>query len=116
MPDLEQAVGTLVAELVAAGINAAADPAELNLPGVLVEFPTLELRFGKGWVAAWTLVLAVPNTDRRTALGNLGTLLDAVVTALNYQPNGARPVQVQLPDGGAPVPAYEITMTQRINP
>jgi hypothetical protein len=116
MPNLEQAVQTIVAELVAAGINAASDPAELNLPGVLVDFPSLELRFGKGWVAAWTLVLAVPNTDRRTALANLGTLLDEVVTALNYQPNGARPVSLQLPDQGAPVPAYEITMTTRVNP
>lgn len=114
MPDLEAAALAIVAELAAAGLNAAIEPAELNLPGVLVDLPVLEIRFGKGWVAAWTLVLAVPNTDRRTALANLGGLLEAVITALNYQPQTARGVSLQLPDQGAPVPGYEITFTQRI--
>lgn len=114
MPGLAPAADAIVAQLQAAGISAAIDVAELNLPGVLVDSPSLQIRFGKGWVAAWTLVLAVPNTDRRTALSNLGTLLDEVLAALDYQPSEARPVSVQLPDQGAPVPGYEIAFTQRI--
>jgi hypothetical protein len=115
VPDLQQALDALLVELRAGGLNAASDPAELTLPGVLVDAPALEVRFGKGWTAAWTLVLAVPNTDRRTSLANLGDLLDATLSALNYQAQVARPVQLQLPDQGAPVPAYEISFTQRIH-
>lgn len=114
MPDLASAATALVDQLTAGGVSAAIDSAELNLPGVLVDLPVVRNRFGKGWEVSWTLVLASPGVPRRQALSILAQLLDEVADALDVALQEARPVVLQLPDQGPPVPAYEITFTQRI--
>ena len=111
--DLAGAVGELVDELRAAGIGAAADLRDLNPPAVLVPPPSIEWRFGRGAALEWRIVAAAPNTGTGPATVVLSRLVDAVQTALRGRVTGGRPVDLTSPDGGAPLPGYELTMSTK---
>lgn len=114
MVDLAGATQAVVDRLKAGGVAATADGRDLNPPAVRVNPPQLAYRFGKGgWDATWTAVAAVPDTGHTDALRALGELLEAAQAALSYAGVSARPVDVNLEDGGT-VPGYELTWTQRI--
>jgi hypothetical protein len=113
--DLDGAVADVVDTLQAAGIRAAADPRDLNPPAVYVAPPELTFRFAKlSYDATWTLAVVVPNTGRRQSLALLGPLVAAVV-AVFPAITTARPVDlVGGLEAAGPLPAYELTMTTRI--
>lgn len=113
--DLQAAAQAVVDKLMAAGIQATVDERDLNPPAVLVAVPLLTYRFGKScWDAQFTLAAVVTNSGRAAALGNLSTLLNQVTAALGGIPVTARAIDLTVPDQGAPLPAYELTYTQRI--
>lgn len=115
MIDLYGATSELVAVLVAGGVAAAMDVRDLDLPGVLVPPPDLAYRFSKGCAdATWRIVAATGNVGREQALAQLGPLLAQVTAALGHVVVGGRPVDLQVADGGGPMPAYELTFTTRI--
>lgn len=110
MIDIAGQVADLVARLGAAGIRACSDLRDLNPPAVYVAAPTIAYRFAKGTADLdWRIVAAAPNTGRDIALGNLSVLLDAVSGVLRGAVTAARPVDLTALDGGAPLPAYEIS-------
>lgn len=113
--DIDAAAGAIVADLRAAGIRATVDERELNPPAVFVAPPALTYRFGKGgWDASWTLSAVVPDNGRRPALAALGDLVTDVQAALSGRVVAGRPVDLFVPGGAAPLPAYELTFTERI--
>lgn len=104
-------------QLLAAGLRATLDHADLNPPACLVNPPALEWTFGAGqYTATWSVLCVVAGGHRGTALGELGDLVDAAAAALGYRPTSARPVDVTLPDGGLPLPGYELTWSATIRP
>lgn len=114
---LAGAVGDLLDQLTGAGIRATADIRNINPPCVYVPPPWINWRFGKGYVdLSWTLNLVVPNSGRDVALKNLGPLLIDVYEALvpiNCAPTDARYSELTVPDGGPPMPCYEMNLTTR---
>lgn len=117
MSDLAGAVADVVARLRGAGIRAVSDLRDVNPPCVYVPPPVLAFRFGKGYAdAGWTIAAVVPNSGRDTALKLLGPLIDQVIDALPASPiTDGRPVDLGGLDGGAPLPAYELSFTSRIS-
>jgi hypothetical protein len=115
--DLDAAAAAIVAALQTAGIRATVDERELNTPAVFVAPPALTYRFGKGyWDAAWTLSAVVTDNGRRASLAALGDLVAAVQDALGGRVTNGRPIDLIVPGGAAPLPAYELTFTERISP
>lgn len=115
MVDLDAAAAAIVDTLRAAGIRATVDERELNPPAVFVGPPNLTYRFGKGgWDASWTLAAVVTDAGRRPALAALGDLVTAVQAALAGRVVAGRPVDLFVPGGAAPMPAYELTYSARI--
>jgi hypothetical protein len=113
--NLDAAAAAIVADLHAAGIRATVDERELNTPAVFVAPPALTYRFGKHcWDAAWTLSAVVADNGRRPAMAALGDLVSAVQAALGGRVVAGRPVDLLIPGGAAPLPAYELTFTERI--
>jgi hypothetical protein len=115
MIDLAGAVDAVVDTLTAAGIRATADIRDLNPPAVLVAPPDIAWRFGRGADATWRVVAAVGNTAAGPAITGLSELVDQVQAALAGAVTGGRPVDLSSPDGGAPLPGYELTFTTRIS-
>lgn len=114
---IDAAMADVVDALAAAGIRAVVDAADLNAPGALLAPPAVAWTFGADqWQADWSLMLVVASTARRVALAELGALLGAATAALGYRPTTARPVEVTMPDGGTPLPGYELTWSDVIPP
>lgn len=115
--DLAGAVADVVARLRAGGVRAVSDLRDVNPPCVYVTPPQLAFRFGKGYAdAGWTIAAVVPNSGRDAALKLLGPLISQVAAALPATPiTDGRPVDLSGLDGGAPLPAYELTFTSRIS-
>ena len=115
MIDLGAAAQEVLNTLVAAGISAAVDMADLNTPGVFIPPPTVAYRFTKRDAeASWRLVAAVANTGRGAALAELGLLVDRVQAALGGAITSAAPVDLASVDGGGPLPGYELLFRTRI--
>jgi hypothetical protein len=109
------AVDLVAAQLAAAGLRVAIDVADVNPPCAYVAPPVLTWTFGANqWEADWTVTLVVASTARRVALAELGQLLILAAGALHYVT--ARPLDLTLPDGGHPLPAYELTWSAIIPP
>lgn len=102
-------VTELVDALTAQDINASADPAGLNLPGVWVGVETIspELLDGNGTVVL-RLNACVPNTLYLDALAQLDELLADVLDVLDSE-GDIIPITVALPDGQA-VPSYQLNV------
>jgi hypothetical protein len=116
--DLAAAVAGVVDLLRGAGIRATSDLRDVNPPCVYVPPPVLSWRFGKGATATWTIAATVPNSGRDAALKNLGPLIESVTLtlALDGSPvTDGRPIDLTGLDGGAPLPAYELSFTTRIS-
>lgn len=112
---LAAAVQDIVDLLTAAGIRATQDLRDLNPPAVYVPPPVISWRVGKGTAdAVWTMAAVVPATGRKQSLANLGPLI-AAVTAVLPQIVTGRPIDLQGIDSTGPCPAYELTMTTRID-
>jgi hypothetical protein len=109
-------VGALTREVVEmltdAGIPATADTRDLNPPAVLVGAPSF-VPGGRlaGDVATFTLWAVVPNAGRLAALDNLGPLVEQVTAVLAC--DAATPADLLVPDGGDPLPGYQLTATVR---
>lgn len=115
MPDLAAAVKAVVDTLAGAGLNAANDMRDLNLPGVYVTPPTVSYRFAKGdWTAAWTAYAVTMNAGRDLALSELGVLLDGVQEALADAVVTGTPADVDSLTGGDRLPAYRLTWNARV--
>lgn len=114
MIDLAAATRALVADLVAAGISATTDPRDLNPPAVFVPPPTIEWRFGKGADATFEIVCAVPDSGTAGALPTVSALVDDVQTALRGAVTGGRAASFDSGTGGAPLPAYTLTLTRKL--
>lgn len=114
MIHLKAAVDDLVARLASAGIPATADLRNLNPPAVYVPAPEIAWRYGKGADLTYRIVAAVPNTGRDTAIADLSRLIDRVQAALAGAITEGRPVDLTALDAGAPLPGYELTLTERI--
>lgn len=113
--DLAGAVADVVDRLKAAGIRATADPRDLNPPAVYVAPPELSFRFAKlTYDASWTLAAVVPNVGRKQALDLLGPLIESVLAVFPAITGGRAVDLTGGLDGGGPQPAYELTMTTRI--
>jgi hypothetical protein len=107
---LKTAVTDMVDALTFAGIAAAADPQDLNLPAVWVQLSTVAENLLSGDVTV-TLKLNLIAGDTGT-LDTLSTLYDRVLGVVT--PNTATDttvVAVQLPDNpSAPMPALQLTV------
>lgn len=115
MPDLAAAVEAAVDTLRDAGVSAAFDMRDLELPGVYVTAPTVTYRFAKGdWDAAWTAYAVTMASGRTEALAELGILLDAVQEAMDDVVVTGTPADVSPLDGGDLLPGYRITWTSRV--
>jgi len=114
MVDIAAAAQSIVTQLKAAGIRATIDERDINPPAVWVKPPIAAFRFGKGWDATWTLQAVVPDTGRNNSLAALGAMIDAVQAAMNWHAITANPVALLIPGGAAPLPAYEMTFSERI--
>jgi hypothetical protein len=114
--DIAAAVQAVIDQLTAAQIRAVADDRDLNPPAVVVRAPAVEWRFRNGdWSATWTAHAVAEDKGITEALKTLGPLVEQVRVALGGVVTDARPVDVQSPDGGGTLPAYELTWTARIN-
>lgn len=102
-------VQSVVDALTAAGLNASADPAGLNLPGVWVGVESIspELLSGDGTVTL-RLNACVPNTVYLDALTMLDELLADVLDVVDSE-GDITPITVALPDGQA-VPSYQLNV------
>jgi hypothetical protein len=114
--NLDAAAAVIVARLNDGGVRATVDERDINPPAVWVKPPQLSFRFGKGWTADWTLTACVPDTGRDVALGALGRLVTAVQETMNWAVVTGLPVSLIVPGGSAPLPAYELTFSERIQP
>ena len=112
MADIGALTREVVDLLAAAGITATADPRDLNPPGVLVGPPSFEPHARlAGITATYTLWAVVPNAGRLAALDALGPLIDQVSGAIRV--DTAIPNDLLMPDGGDPLPGYQLTATVR---
>lgn len=109
------AIDDLTDRLIRSGIRVATDARDLNPPAVLVTPPTVTNRFKAGtWAAEWQLLLVVPNSGTRPALGQLSELLALVVTALDGEPVTATPYALTVDGESDPLPAYQLTWSSRV--
>jgi hypothetical protein len=99
--------------LTEAGVRAVLDQRDVNPPCVLVRPPVLTFRFGRGYDAAWTYWLIVPDSGQAAVLDALGELIDATITALGFTAVAANPDDVTLGDGSNH-PMYTLTRSTRI--
>ncbi|MFT3876195.1 MAG: hypothetical protein QM708_07225 [Propioniciclava sp.] len=106
-----EAVSWVVAQLAAAGISAAADPADLNTPGVWVlpdtsTASTLDDQLHEVTILLYLIVGSLPATD---ALAALDGLLAGVRAAIRVR--SVQAVTVALPNHNpAGLPAYRATI------
>lgn len=93
-----------------AGIRATDDARDLNPPAVQLRAPVLNFRFGRGCVGAdWTARLVLPNSGQHQALSTALPMLLSIQEALGGVVVTATPADFELPDGGGPVPGYQLT-------
>jgi len=111
---MASAVADIVDRLSAGGVHACADIRDLNTPGALVAPPEIAWRFGRGADATWRVVCAVANTGGSPAITALSALVDTAQAALGGLATAGRPVDLSSLDGGAPLPAYELSFTTKI--
>lgn len=111
MGRLVAAVEWAVAELRAAEINATAEPADLNLPGVIVYPATVAPRFGEGAIeVALDLLLIARQVRTLDALDQLDELAEAVAGVLEIGELSA--IMYRLSSQSADVlPAFKTTVT-----
>lgn len=108
-----------VEQLRAAGVNAAADPRDLTLPGVWITpneitFPaTLDLA---QCTAQWMITVLAGDSNTLTALDELDTQLAALLAAgVLPDDDTIRPVTVQLPSQAAdPLIGFQYTTSTTI--
>lgn len=112
--NVRAAMDAVVEQLLAGGVRATVNGADVNTPCVLVRPPTMSYRFGKGyWDAEMTAWALVADTGTGNAMTALGELVTAAQLALNYAIVTARPDETTLVDGST-VPTYVLTWTQRV--
>ena len=115
MPDLAAAVTAVTDTLNAAGVSAAFDMRDLNVPGIYVTPPTVAYRFAKGdWDADWTAYAVAMSSGRTEALAELGILIDAAQEALYDVVVAATPADLDPLDGGPRLPSYRLTWTSKV--
>jgi len=99
----------------AQGVPCVLDEVDANPPCVLLRPPALTWRFGQGrYDAAWVALVMVENTGKTAALAKLGELIELTAAGIGMAVLGAAPADVQLPDQGAPVPAYSLNWNSKI--
>lgn len=101
----------LVAELVAAGVNATADPRSATPPCVLVTPPRRTYDLGCGYSAEWNLWALVPNPGNADAHKALAAMVDelAAVLPITTADPGSYALGV-----GEPFPAYQCQFTEAL--
>lgn len=112
--------GTATAELVAmieaAGLNATADPRDLELPGVwvspaLIDYDRLD---GDVYAGSWELYLIAPDNGPTVSLDILSDLATVVRRVLPF--GEARSVSVQLSNHSPdPLPALQVTIELEVS-
>lgn len=104
----------IVDALIGVGVRAVIDERDVNPPCAYVAPPTLHYRFGKCYADAdWRVVLVVPDSGRSVSLDNLGALMAIAAPAIGAVQ--ANPVSFAGVDGAPPLPAYELTVSNRID-
>lgn len=102
----------VVGELVAAGLsNVTADIRNLNVPGVLVDPPTIVTLTAGGNVATLTfpiIIVAAP-PSANPAVRNILDRADTVLAITGLNVTGGNPVSVTV--GQTELPAYSLTAT-----
>jgi hypothetical protein len=115
MLDLSAAVKAVVATLEDAGVPAAFDMRDLELPGVYVTAPTITWRFRKGdWNADWTAYATTNAAGRLESLDELAILVAAAQEALGDVMVTGTPADLSPLEGGDLLPAYRITWSTRL--
>jgi hypothetical protein len=110
---LRSAVEDLVAALTAAGISAAADPGELNLPGVWVQLESVAHTLLSGGVTVRLRLYCVAgDTGTLNALDQLSPLYEAVCGVVTPNTDtDTTTVGVQLPDNPTtPMPSLQLSV------
>ena len=116
MVDVAGAVQSVVDRLTAAGVRATLDERDINPPCVYVAPPGVVFRFGRGdFTAAFTAWCVTGAAGRSADLATLGGLLESVGIALDWAGVTADPADLLIPHQAAPLPAYRLTWTERIN-
>jgi hypothetical protein len=109
------AVQSIVDRLLAAGVRATNDERDINPPCVYVAPPALVWRFGRNDFDCEFTIWAITNAaGRNVDLVNLGELLADVTQALQFAAVRAEPADLLLPQQAAPLPAYRLTMNERV--
>lgn len=107
---LGEALDEIAALLTAAGVRTAIDVADVNTPGALLvadEFDPDALCGPLSGILRLDVWLIVPGTGRKAAHAALADLLRLALTVI--QPTGPiEVVDLPVPDGGQPRPAYRI--------
>jgi hypothetical protein len=117
MTDFAEALADVVADLVAAGLSASTDPADVNPPGVLVRPDDVTVNAGKlcgTETLRVSLLLIVPDTPTRTATADLARLAARVgpaarVAGLVLTTDPRTFERVALPDDSTALPCLRIT-------
>lgn len=95
-----------VAQLVAAGIRATLNPADINPPAVLIRPPVMHFRFGRGCVRSdWEARLYVIDSGVEQAMKTAIPMITEIQDALGFAVVTATPADFALADGGT-VPGY----------
>jgi len=97
----------------AAGVNAAMNPEDLNVPGVLIRPPTIVPRFSKGCIeVTWECWAIVRDIGLKEATTAFGPLLTKIKTGFPDVSEYRTREPALMPDG-PPLPAYQFTYTTR---
>jgi hypothetical protein len=109
------AVQGVVDRLLGSGVRATNDERDINPPCVYVAPPALTWRFARNdFECEFTLWVITNAAGRNVDLVNLGDLLDDVTQALQFAAVRGEPADLLLPQQAAPLPAYRLTMTERV--
>jgi hypothetical protein len=114
--DIAETLEALAETLNAAGVRTVTDPRDVNPPCALTLWPRFQWSFGGLLLVEYRLLVVVPSTGSGPALKALGPLMDQVAQALGGLPLEATPTAWPAPDGGDPLPAYELTWTAKTRP
>lgn len=102
------ALDQLAADLAAAGVaSVTTNPADLNLPGVLVQVSGLAFDLLDGYTIRTRLLCVAPDTDPRRAMDQLAALVNTVTSVVDPTDDPTAET-VNLPTDATPYPAFAV--------
>lgn len=113
MVDIPAAATALIEHLATYGVTAVTSPADLALPGVLINPPVVRPGFASTELV-WTLLALASDSGRDSALVDLSGLLVGLSVAFPGQWAVAEPANYNVGAGLGDLPGYKITITQRL--